>query len=71
MAYTVDNDSVKNLVWDSNPEGTSEATIIDGVLTELKIYNGDGLSLVLTTNAALLAHIKQVITDIENEIAAP
>lgn len=71
MPYTVDNDSVKNLVWDSNPEGSSEATIIDGVLTELKIYNGDGLSLVLTTNAALLAHIKQVITDIETEIAAP
>ena len=68
MPYTTDNDAVKKLTWDDNPEGTSTAVITDGVLTELKIYNGDGLTLVLTTDIALLEHIKQVITDIQSEL---
>lgn len=70
MAYTVISSNQKELSWDNSLQGDSAtAKILNTEVTELTILNPDGLNTVITTNKDTLTYIRDVLTDLLNELA--
>jgi hypothetical protein len=69
MAYVETSSEKRILTWDDNPHGgRSQATIVDGVVTELFIEGSNNANLLYSKEQADLEHIQLVLTQLLAEL---
>lgn len=64
MAYTEVTTGQSVLTWTNPHGGTSQATIIGGVVTELIVTAVGGGNIIYSTDTGDLTHLNTVLTDL-------